>query len=145
MRSGGMRWQTTKGRSASVWQKLASALALLATALFMAHGAMAESLVRHAHVQNAAHTGHMESSPNTRTLSADPAMHHMSSVAAAEPGVGEHGTLACCGKACVAALLPDQAPCLEKPRGGDQKSPVLASLLTGSAPEGPRRPPRTSI
>lgn len=144
MRSGVMRRQATKSKSESFWQKLVSALALLATVMFMTHGAMAETLGLHVHALDAAQPCHTESSSDAKNWLSDSVAHHgSSSVADPQSGVDQHNSSACCGKACMAALVPDQAPRLQSPRG-DQKSLVLACWLTGLSQEGPRRPPRTS-
>jgi hypothetical protein len=59
-----------------------------------------------------------------------------------EPSDDNHDTLACCGHACLAALIPGRTPDLKEPRRSDQKFVVPVSLLSGLAPDGPRRPPR---
>ena len=99
----------------------------------------AGSLVPHSHAHISVHA---ESSP-TATNVADPVPHHAPSMAVGEePSDDNHDTLACCGDACLAALIPGRTADLKEPRRSDQKFVMPVSLLSGLAPDGPRRPPR---
>ena len=126
-RSHRMQRRTPRTKAGFVWQKLANALALLATAMLIAHGAAAGSLVPHSHAHISVHA---ESSP-TATNVADPVPHHAPSMAVGEePSDDNHDTLACCGDACLAALIPGRTADLKEPRRSDQKFVMPVSLLS---------------
>lgn len=124
-----MQRQTTGTMAASAWRKLANVMALLAISMFVAHVAVTGSFAPSAQGHTAAH-----------------AERWATSSAAAEPVWGneaaQHGTLACCGTACIAALMPDDGPRLEGPQNVSSTPSILVSLLNGCGPDGPRRPPR---
>lgn len=124
----------------SVWQKLASAIAILAVAMFVAHGAAAKGALPHAHDHSVAHAetslvgGHTPAEPGGN--------HEHSSAVGHKHGTAKDGTAPCCGEACLLALMPDVDTHLNEPWGVWSKSRFVVSSLAGHDPEGLRRPPR---
>ena len=130
----------TRTRVASVWQKLASVIATLAVAMFVAHGAAAKGALLHAHDHSVAHA---ETSLVTGHTAAEPGGNHEHSPAVGHKhGTAKEGTAPCCGEACLLALMPDVDTHLNEPWGVRSKSLLVVSSLAGHAPEGLRRPPR---
>ena len=124
----------------SVWQKLASAIAILAVAMFVAHGVAAKGALPHAHDHSVAHA---ETSLVADDTPAKPGGNHEhSSVVGHKYGTTDDGTPPCCGDACLLALVPDDNPPLDELWGVRSKSLKVASLLAENDPEGLRRPPR---
>ena len=124
----------------SVWQKLASAIAILAVAMFVAHGAAAKGALPHAHDHSVAHAetslvaGHTPAEPGGN--------HEHSSAVGHKHGTAKDGTAPCCGEACLLALMPDVDTHPNEPWGVRSKSLLVVSSLAGHDPEGLRRPPR---
>ena len=124
----------------SVWQKLASAIAILAVAMFVAHGAAAKGALPHAHDHSVAHA---ETSLIAASTPAEPGgSHEYSSAVGHKHGTAKDGTAPCCGEACLLALMPDVDTHLNEPWGVRSKSLFVVSSLAGHDPEGLRRPPR---
>ena len=127
-------------RVASVWQKLASVIATLAVAMFVAHGAAAKGALLHAYDHSVAHA---ETSLVTGHTAAEPdGTHEHSSAVSQKHGTANDGTAACCGEACLLALMPDIDTHLSKPWGVRSRSLRRVSSLSGHDPDGLRRPPR---
>jgi hypothetical protein len=128
-------------RNGALWRMLANAAALLAVALFLAHGAAAGGILPDAHAPTAAHAE--LSIVSNDASQADDGHEH------AEAVDGDHhtagGASACCGHACLSVLMPDEGPCLHHAWQRGEKSVILLSLLSGRAPEGLLRPPRLTI
>ena len=124
----------------SVWQKLASAIAILAVAMFVAHGVAAKGTLPHAHDHSVAHA---ETSLIAASTPAEPGgSHEHSSAVGHKHGTAKDGTAPCCGEACLLALMPDVDTHLNEPWGVRSKSLFVVSSLAGHDPEGLRRPPR---
>lgn len=128
----------TRARVVSVWQKLASAIAVLAVAMFVAHGAAAKGTPPHdhsvAHAETSLIAGHTAAEPE--------GTHEHSSAVSHKHGTANDGTAACCGEACLLALMPDIDTHLSKPWGVRSRSLLRVSSLSGHDPDGLRRPPR---
>jgi len=130
----------TRTRVASVWQKFASAIAILAVAMFVTHGVAAKGVLPHAHDHSVAHP---ETSLVTGDTSAEQGGNHEHSTAVDHKhGTAKDGTAPCCGEACLLALMPDVDTHLNEPWGVPTKSLFVVSSLAGHDPEGLRRPPR---
>lgn len=127
-------------RTCALRRMLANAAALLAVALFHAHAVAAGGLLPHAHGLTVAHA---EVSLASTDAEAGASHDHAAAVDADHHTAG--GASACCGDACLTALLPDEGPCLDRGWQEGTKPAALSSLLSGRAPEGLRRPPRLSI
>lgn len=128
-------------RNGALWRMLANAAALLAVALFLAHGAAAGDILPHAHGPTAAYAE--LSLVSIDVSEADDGHEHAEAVDPDHHTAG--GASACCGDACLSALIPDDGPCLHRAWQEGTKHAVLFSLLSGRAPEGLRRPPRLTI
>ena len=128
----------TRTRVVSVWQKLASAIAILAVAMFVAHGAAAKGPLPHdhsvAHAETSLIAGHTAAEPE--------GAHEHSSAVSHKYGTTTNGTAACCGEACLLALMPDIDTQLSKPWGVRSRALLRVSSLSGHDPDGLRRPPR---
>lgn len=134
-----MQRQTTGTMAASAWRKLANVLALLAISMFVAHVAVAGSFAPSAQGHTAAHAERWA----TSSAASEPVWgNDHPSVVGEKHEAAQHGTLACCGTACIAALMPDDGPRLEGPQNVSSTPSILVSLLNGCGPDGPRRPPR---
>lgn len=128
-------------RNGTLWRLFANAAALLAVVLFLAHAVTAGGILPHVHGPTAAHA---ELSPVSGDVGeADGGHEHAEAVDPDHHTAG--GASACCGDACLSALMPDDGPCLHPAWQEGTKHPVLFSLLSGRAPEGLRRPPRLTI
>ncbi|OYS02465.1 hypothetical protein CBF68_08185, partial [Lactobacillus taiwanensis] len=104
-RSCAMGRPVTRTRVASVWQKFASAIAILAVAMFVTHGVAAKGVLPHAHDHSVAHP---ETSLVTGDTSAEQGGNHEHSTAVDHKhGTAKDGTAPCCGEACLLALMPD--------------------------------------
>lgn len=129
------------GMNGALRRMLANAAALMAIALFLAHAVAAESFLMHARGPIAAHT---ELSLSTSDAVATNAAHeHAEAIDPDHHAAG--GTFACCGDACLTALMPGEGPSLLRAWPDRLKLAALSTLLSGRAPEGLRRPPRLSI
>ena len=139
-RSCAMGRPVTRTRVASVWQKLASAIAILAVAMFVAHGVAAKGTLPHAHDHSVAHA---ETSLIAASTPAEPGgSHEYSSAVGHKHGTAKDGTAPCCGEACLLALMPEVDTHPNEPWGVRSKSLFVFSSLAGHDPEGLRRPPR---
>lgn len=134
-----MREASISTRMMSVRLKLANLLALLAVALFVTHAAMTEDSLSSIHV-------HATAAFTAPDIAAEPGSNHAHSLMVSE-NFDETGTgnFACCGKACLSALLPNDDSCMEWPWDAGVKSFILVSLFRGREPEGLRRPPRSLV
>lgn len=128
-------------RNGALWRLLANLAALLAVALFLAHGVAAGGILPHAHGPTVVH-GELSLVPSDAG-EADTGHEHVEVVDSDHHTAS--GASACCGDACLSALMPDEGPCLHRTWQEGTKPAVLFSLLSGRAPEGLRRPPRLTI
>ena len=130
----------TRTKVASVWQILASTIAILAVAMFITHGAAAKGAFPQSHDHSVAHAetsliaGHTPAKPGWG--------HEHSSAIGYKHGTTKDGTAPCCGEACLLALMPNIDTHLNKPWGVRSQSLLVVSSLAGQDPEGLRRPPR---
>lgn len=128
------------GMNGALRRILANAAALMAVALFLAHAVAAEACLPHADGPIA----HAELSLGTSDAGVTNAGHDYAE--AIDPDrYAAGGAFACCGDACLTALIPEEGPCLLRAWPDSLKPAALSSLLSGRAPEGLRRPPRLSI
>ena len=135
-----MRRPAISTRAASIWQKLASAIAILAVAMFVTHAAAAKGAVSYAHDHTLAHAG---ASLIVTDAHAGPDWSHEASASIGHKhGTAKDGTPPCCGDACLTALVPDDNLPLDERWGVRSKPLRVASSLAGHNPEGVRRPPR---
>lgn len=132
--------EATSRDGALLWM-LANAAALLAVALFLAHGAAAGGILPHAHGPSAAHVE--VSLVSSDSGEAEDGHEHAEAIDSDHYTAG--GASACCGDTCLSALMPDEGPCLHHAWQEGAKPTALFSLLSGRAPEGLRRPPRLMI
>lgn len=131
---------TTKTKAGSIWQKLASAIAILAVAMFVTYAAAAKSAVSLAHDHTLAHA---DASLTVTDAHAKPGGSHEASASIGHKhGTARDGTPPCCGDACLLALVPDDNPPLDESWSIRSKPLKVASSLAGHDPEGLRRPPR---
>lgn len=141
-RSCGMERLTVGRKAALLWQKLATALAVLAAVMFVLHAAAAKGAVSFLHDQHLSHAGasvsHGDGAHEAK------GRHGCLQVAAHMHGPGDTASSACCDEACLAALVPDDDPPLGDPWGMPSRCALTASALTGHDPERLRRPPRLS-
>lgn len=128
-------------RNGALWRMFANAAALLAVALFLAHGVAEGGILPHAHGPTAAHAE--QSLVSSEASEADDGHEHAEAVESDHHTAG--GASACCGDACLSALMPDEGPCLHHAWQEGAKPAALFSLLSGRALEGLRRPPRLMI
>jgi|SRR5690625_439674 len=135
-----MERPATSARAASIWQKLAILVAFLAVAIYVTHAVAAEGFLPPTHVHAAAHAGPSGVADDTAV---DPGVSHGHSSMVSEKQYGStgDGVLACCGKACLSALLPDEGPRPDCPWNTRSKFPGLVAILSGRGPDGLRRPP----
>ena len=134
-----MERPAASAKAASVWQKLSNIVTLLAVAMFLTHAVAAQGLLPHMHVHTDAPAG---APPVADDAAAESEQSHAHpSMVSEKHGTGD-ATPACCGEACLSALLPSESPCPDWPWGAGAKSHVLVSLLNGLGPDGLRRPPR---
>lgn len=120
-------------RNGPLRRMLANAAALLAVGLFLTHAVAAAGFPPHAHNPTLANT--------ELSLVVSDVGHEHAHVADPDHHTAG-GVSACCGDACPSALMPDEGPCLDRAWHEGTKPADLSSLLSGSAPEGQRRPPR---
>lgn len=141
VRFGGMGRPATRGRVASVWQKLASVIATLAVTMFVAHGAVAKGAVPYpyGHDHPVAHAG---TSLIADHVPAEQDGHKHSSSVSHKHRTAKDGAAPCCGEACLLALMPDIDTHLSNPWGVRSSSLLRVSSLSGHDPDGLRRPPR---
>ena len=129
-------------RAASIWQRLASAIAILAVAMFVTHAAAAKDAVSQAHDHTAARAG---PSLIVADAPAEPGWSHgASSVVGHKHGTTDDGTPPCCEEACLVALMPATDTHLDERWGVRSKPLMVVASLAGHDPEGLRRPPRLS-
>lgn len=128
-------------RNGALWRLLANAAALLAVALFLTHGVAAGGILPPAHGPTAAHAE--LSLVSSGAGEADTDHEHAEAIDPDHHTAG--GASACCGDACLSALMPDEGPYLHRAWQEGPKPAVLFSLLSGRAPDGLRRPPRLTI
>lgn len=138
----GMKRLTLGTKAASIRQKLATTIALLAAVMFVMHAAAAKGTGTHLHDHHLPHAGALLV---TGDGAHEPGHRHE------HPQVGGHmhgsagkGSPPCCGDACLAALVPDEDPPLGDLWGMPSRCSVTALSLTGHDPEQLRRPPRLS-
>ena len=140
-RSCAMGRPTISTRAASICQKLASAIAILAVAMFVTHAAAAQGAVSHVHDHTLAHAGALLIAGDAFSAELS-SSHKHSSVVGHKHDATEEGTPPCCGDACLLALVPDDNPPLDESWSIRSKPLKVASSLAGHDPEGLRRPPR---
>lgn len=129
-------------RAASIWQKLASAIAILAAVIFVTHAGAARGAVSYVHDHDLAHAG---ASLATSGATAKPRCGQEHSFSAGHThDASDDVSLPCCGEACLLALVPDEEPPVDEPWGMPSRSLMVVSSLTGRVPEGLLRPPRLS-
>ncbi|WP_306751760.1 hypothetical protein [Paracoccus actinidiae] len=126
----------------SIWQKLASVIALLAVAMFVSHAVAAEGALLHAHDHmmaqaKASHVVDVAFDEPERS-------HNHSTVSDYQHGASQQGKLSCCGDACLLALMPDEDLDMVDPWETSSKAFIMVFSLAGHDPEGLRRPPRPS-
>lgn len=130
--------QTTSTPGARLWPMFLNSVVFLAIALFLEHAVVAGGFLPHAHGQTAA--------PAKLSLTSSDAAEVFSSHDHAEAMDQKYhtagGTPACCGDACLVAVMPDEGPGLHREGQVGSKFSVLVSLLSGRALEGPRHPPQ---
>lgn len=127
---------------ASIWQKLASVIAVLAVALFAMHAAGTQGAAAFPH---GPHLSQAAAAPVTADAAQEPRHgHDRLGLAGHGHDPAGKGSPPCCGEACVAALLPGEEPPLDGPWGPPSRGRMAAASLTGHDPEGLRRPPRLS-
>lgn len=128
-------------RNGALRRMLANAAALLAVALFLAHAVAAGGILPHAHGPTAAHA---ELSLHSSDAAKADAGHEHAEAVDPDHHTAD-GASACCGDACLSALMPDEGPCLHRAWQEGTKPAALLPLLNGRSPEGLRRPPRLTI
>lgn len=129
------------GRKGALRHMLANAAALLGVVLFLAHGVAAGGFLAHGHGPTLAQADLALVAPH---IHADTGHEHAEGVAP------DHQTptgtsSACCGDACLSALMPGDMSCTPPAWDDGAKRADLFVLLRGRAPEGLRRPPRLSL
>ncbi len=137
-----MRRPAIRAKVTSIWQRLASVIALLAMAMFVSHAVAAEGTLLHAHD----HTRAWAVAPHVAEVGFDgPARSYdLPTVTDYQHYGSQDGKLSCCGDACLLALMPDEDLDLEDPWVTPSKATITVFLLAGHDPEGLRRPPRPS-
>jgi hypothetical protein len=137
-----MKRPAIRTKVTSIWQKLASMIALLAVAMFVSHAVAAEGTLLYAHDHAMSQTGAAYlgvDAPDGPDWS-----HKHSATADHQHGGSQGGKPSCCGKACLMALMPDEELQLAEPWATPSKTFMIVSSLAGHDPEGVRRPPRPS-
>jgi hypothetical protein len=127
---------------ASIWQKVAISVVVLAAVMFVGHAVAAQSSFPYAHNHSFKQAGachlpedaHEGGEQTHKPLSATDHQHSKA----------EREKRTCCGEACLMALIPAEAPPLAKPWNVRFKALIAVSSMTGQDPEGLRRPPRLS-
>lgn len=142
-----MGYQTTCVTGTPAWRKLlASATVFLAAVLFLAHSVIAGGMPSHSQGQH--DHGHSADQAEQLTVLIDAAAPHGAAKAAASTAHDCHrgdGAPPCCGDACHLALIPQNSPALQRLWHVGSILLVPASLLSGLALEGLRRPPRLPV
>lgn len=132
--------QVTSTRIASLWRKLANALALLTIAIFVTHAVAAEGALLHAHDRTASHAA-PSLIANDNPVGSSRCHGDSSAVSQKQSSAGDEAP-PCCGKACLTAVMPRENPHPDRTWAARSESLVPVSSLDGRDPEGPRRPPR---
>lgn len=139
-RSCGMKRLALGTKVASIRQKLAAAIALLAAVMFVMHAAAAKGTGSYLHDHHLPYAGALLVMGDGAH---EPGHRHEHPRAAGHMhGSADKGSPPCCGDACLAALVPDEDPPLGDPWGMPSRCSVTALSLTGHDPERLRRPPR---
>ncbi|MCZ0963184.1 hypothetical protein [Paracoccus benzoatiresistens] len=125
--------------AATLWQKLARALAVLAVVMLAAHGVAARAAVPHGHDH---HASPAMAAPADGYAPARAAPgHEHSPVVAHSHRASAEGMPLCCGDACLLGLVPVADHSLPEPWGMPLKSLTGDPSRTGQDPEEPQRPP----
>lgn len=138
----GMKRLALGTEAASIRQKLATAIALLAAVMFVTHAAAAKGTGSYLHDHHLPHAGALLVAGDGAHEPGHRREHPQ--VAGHMHGFAGKGSPPCCGDACLAALVPDEDPPLGEPWGMPSRCSVTALSLTGHDPERLRRPPRLS-